>query len=492
MTEVLLHCFSLLDIYYCSIFNLGTLMNKLTSLYAEHIPKLQERSKILQERTRMNNLASLYAEHIETLQQRTKILVEREDIEGIIIHSGQAKHQFLDDMGYPFKVNPHFKAWLPVLDNPNCWLIVNGIDKPKLFFYRPVDFWHKVPNEPSAHWAEYFDIELIQMSDQVKQLLPSDKKKYIYIGEHIEVAEILGFKQINPVAVLNFIHYHRAYKTAYEQECLREANRIAVSGHQAARDAFYAGGAEFEIQHAYLLATRHNENDLPYSNIIALNENCSILHYNQLERITPPEIRSFLIDAGASFNGYAADITRTYAYNKSSEFGELISELNAHQLQVCNGLKPGILYSDLHLDCHVRIAKLLSQFKLVNLSAEAILEKGITKTFFPHGLGHHLGLQVHDVGGKVADYRGTHQAGPEEHPFLRCTRTIEADQVFTIEPGLYFINSLLSDLANNDNAQYINWDKIDNFKPFGGIRIEDNIIVHHDHNENMTRNLGLE
>ncbi len=439
----------------------------------------------------MDKLAENYLAHIAELQKRTKEILLREGLDGLVIHSGQAKRQFLDDMDYPFKVNPQFKAWLPVIDNPHCWLVVNGVDKPKLIFYRPVDFWHKVPDEPNDFWSDAFSIELLQVPDQVEQLLPYDKAKYAYMGECIEVAKALGFEQINPEAVLNYLHYHRAYKTEYELTCLREANRIAVLGHQAARDAFYAGASEYEIQHAYLLATQHSENQMPYGNIVALNQNCAILHYTHLELSKPDQHLSFLIDAGANFNGYAADITRTYDFSRQSQFGELIAALNQHQIELGKGLKPGLKYGELHLDCHVRIATLLNQFGLVNLSPDAILEKGITATFFPHGLGHHLGLQVHDMGGFMADERGTHQAPPEGHPFLRCTRLIEANQVFTIEPGFYFIDSLLADLAKSDNAQYINWDKVAEFKPYGGIRIEDNIIVHNTHNENMTRDLGL-
>jgi Xaa-Pro dipeptidase len=142
----------------------------------------------------MNTLASLYAEHIAILQQRTKALLERENLEGMIIHSGQGKRQFLDDMDYPFKVNPHFKAWLPVLDNPHCWLIVNGIDKPKLIFYCPVDFWHKVAEKPSAYWAEYFEIIFLDVPDKIDKLLPKNKARYIYIGEYVEEAKALGFR----------------------------------------------------------------------------------------------------------------------------------------------------------------------------------------------------------------------------------------------------------------------------------------------------------
>ena len=101
-------------------------------------------------------------------------------------------------------------------------------------------------------------------------------------------------------------------------------------------------------------------------------------------------------------------------------------------------------------------------------------------------------LQVHDMGGFMRDDKGIHQPSPEGHPFLRCTRKIEKNQVFTIEPGLYFIDSLLGDLAQTDSKQFINWEKIESLKPYGGIRIEDNIIVHEDSLENMTRDLALD
>ena len=93
----------------------------------------------------MANFSDTFQQHIETLQKRVSEALERESIDGLIIHSGQGKRHFLDDAYYPFKVNPQFKAWLPVIDNPNCWLIVDGCRKPTLIFYRPVDFWHKVP-----------------------------------------------------------------------------------------------------------------------------------------------------------------------------------------------------------------------------------------------------------------------------------------------------------------------------------------------------------
>ena len=436
------------------------------------------------------DLSSLYKQHIETLQARTREALEREGLDGLVIHSGQSKRLFLDDNHYPFKVNPQFKAWVPIIDNPNSWLVVNGVDKPKLIFYRPVDFWHKVPPEQIGYWTDEVDIHYLKHADAVEKLLPYDKSRYAYVGEYLEVASALGFANVNPDRVLHYFHYHRAYKTDYEIVCMREANTLAAAGHNAAKLAFDNKQSELDIHLSYLKAAKTAENDMPYTSIVALNEHTSVLHYMHCDNQAPKDHLSFLIDAGANCKGYAADITRTYCA-KEHEFSDLINAVDRVTLSLVDALKPGVPYSDIHLLAHEGIAQVLQDAQIVNLDAQDIVDKGISSTFFPHGIGHFLGLQVHDTGGLVADDRGTPKPAPDTHPFLRCTRTVEARQVFTIEPGLYFIDSLLAELRSSEHGQYINWDRVEHFKPFGGIRIEDNIIVHRDRNENMTRDRNL-
>ncbi len=438
----------------------------------------------------MTDLSNHYPAHIAELQRRTKKALYRENLEGLVIHSGKEIKVFLDDYSYPFKVNPHFKAWLPVTDVANCWLIVNGEDKPTLIYYQPVDFWHKVVELSDSYWRDFFDIKILKVASEVDKLLPYDKKGYAYIGEHIEVAKALGFEAINPEPLMNYIHYHRAYKTAYEFACMRQSNALAVKAHQAAEKAFRAGESEFAIQQAYLKAIQYSENNTPYGNIVALNKNAAILHYTALERNRPTNPQSFLIDAGANFNGYAADITRTYAF-KNNKFAELIARMDQLMLKAVDGLTPNKSYVDLHIETYSEIGQVLKEFGFIKVDVDTAVETGIISTFFPHGLGHHLGLQTHDVGGFMADERGTHINAPDNHPFLRTSRTIEANQVFTIEPGLYFIDSLLSELKQSAYAEMINWHNVDAMRPYGGIRIEDNIIVHKNHNENMTRDAGL-
>jgi Xaa-Pro dipeptidase len=133
------------------------------------------------------------------------------------------------------------------------------------------------------------------------------------------------------------------------------------------------------------------------------------------------------------------------------------------------------------------VARILEQFNLIKLPAEAIVDAGISSAFFPHGLGHLLGLQTHDVGGLQAGPAGGLLPRPEGHPFLRTTRTLEEGYVVTIEPGLYFIDALLAQLQAGPNGKFVDWARVDALRKFGGIRIEDNVVAKAAAPENLTR-----
>ncbi|MGL6164505.1 MAG: Xaa-Pro dipeptidase, partial [Aeromonas veronii] len=262
--------------------------------------------------------------------------------------------------------------------------------------------------------------------------------------------------------------------------------------HIAAKDSFMAGASEFEINLAYMKAVGQGANEAPYGNIVAINRNAAILHYTHLSAVRVPdaERHSFLIDAGVDFHGYASDITRTWAWRRG-EFADLIAALDEQQQEIIKEIKPGRRYSELHLQMHHKLARLLQATELVDMSVDEMINTGVTNVFFPHGLGHFLGLQVHDAGGFMQDERGTHLAAPELFPYLRCTRVMEVGQVFTIEPGLYFIDSLLEPLRQGEQGKRVNWIKVEALRPFGGIRIEDNVVLHANGVENMTRQAGL-
>jgi Xaa-Pro dipeptidase len=211
-----------------------------------------------------------------------------------------------------------------------------------------------------------------------------------------------------------------------------------------------------------------------------------VLHYQRLDRRAPEHLRSFLIDAGAQFRGYASDITRTYAA-APGPYAELIEGLNAAQLRLCQEIVAGRDYREVHLSAHRILGDLLLEIGLTKLPGQAALEQGITSVFFPHGIGHLLGLQVHDVGGVLSDAQGGERKRPEGHPYLRLTRMLEPGVVVTVEPGIYLIDSLLSAAHADQRRPHINWGMVEELRPYGGIRIEDNVATTADTPENMTR-----
>jgi Xaa-Pro dipeptidase len=231
------------------------------------------------------------------------------------------------------------------------------------------------------------------------------------------------------------------------------------------------------------------ECELPYNNIVAMNRHSATLHYQGADRtpLAESDIHSLVIDAGADYQGYASDITRSYAY-RAGEYAELVSALDAEQRALVDEIRIGQNFSELHWSAHLRMAKLLSRFEFVHLEAEDIVQSGISRAFFPCGVGHFIGLQVHDVGGYFKNRRGENYTRDEKAPFLRLARTVEARQAFTIEPGIYFMDLLLGELAQSDLSRHINWNKVDSFRHFGGVRVEDCVVVHEDHIENRIEN----
>ena len=432
-------------------------------------------------------LSTIYTAHVTMNKLRHDVALAEAKFDHAVIFSGALHYQFVDDMPYPFKVNPHFKMWAPVTDNPHCWVIYTPGMKPKLLYYQPVDYWHKVADKPTAKWVEKFDLVMIANPDDAKPHIPPGR--VAFIGEWDERFASWGKLTPNPEAVLNSLHFDRAQKTEYEIECLRRANQRGARGHRAAEQAFRDGASEYEIHLAYLRGADSTEEEVPYGNIIALNSNAATLHYyhHTRERIGEGDLHSFLIDAGASYNGYACDITRTYA-RRGGEFQELIDAMDAAQLELVAMCVPNTNYIDVHLAAHRKVADLLVRFGFVkDIDADGAFDKRITSTFLPHGVGHLLGLQVHDVGGFMADKSGKTIPKPEGHPWLRLTRVVDPGWCFTIEPGLYFVESLLGDLQQSENAKYIDWAKVDGFRKYGGIRIEDDVVITETGNENLTR-----
>jgi Xaa-Pro dipeptidase len=433
-----------------------------------------------------SELASTFGAHLASVERRTAEALESCGFSGLLVHSGALLDVFQDDRTYPFQANAPFKVWAPVDDAPDSFVWFAPGARPRLVLHQPRDYWYKSAQTPSGYWVEHFDIRAVPDRAAARAQLPKDLSGAAYIGESFPELAGWGLKAQNPAALMRRLDYVRAAKTAYELVCLRDASRLAVAGHRAAAHAFRAGASEFEIELAFLEACGMREQELPYNPIIALNEGGAVLHYQLLARRPPAEVYSLLIDAGVQSGGYASDITRTYSL-EDADFAALIERMDRMQQALCAGIRAGVDWRDVQLKAHTLTAGVLREADIILCGVEEAVATGVTRVFLPHGIGHLLGLEVHDVGGFMRAPEGGDIPRPDGHPYLRLTRVLEEGFVVTMEPGIYFIDQLLDEARADARAAHINWSRVGALSKFGGVRIEDDLAVTRTGCENLTR-----
>jgi Xaa-Pro dipeptidase len=431
------------------------------------------------------NVDQLYLEHVQTVAQRTDRALAETGFDALVVQAGGPPTLFLDDQDYPYKVNPHFKAWVPILDNPRSVLIYRPGSRPQVLFHQPSDYWHKAATLPREPWTAA--VEIIPMPDPARAFEHWAKLGRVAFIGPCDAFDTAPADTVNHADLLARLHYARAVKTEYEIECMRRASALGALGHRAAAAAFRRGASEYEVHMRYLEACRQREEEMPYNNIVAYNEHGAILHYQHLDRETPAPLRSLLIDAGAQYRGYASDITRTHAAS-NGRFAALVDAVDRAQQNLCSEIVAGRDYREVHLTAHRVLGDVLHEVGLTRITGQEALDRGVTQVFFPHGIGHLLGLQVHDVGGVMGDAHGGELKRPEGHPYLRLTRMLEPGVVVTVEPGIYLIDSLLAAAHENSKRSLIDWSVVDELRPYGGVRIEDNVLTTVSGPENMTRN----
>ena len=418
------------------------------------------------------DLFSLHRAHVQQLSAGVANALDRSGFAAMAVHSGTpVKRTEADDQFWPLRATPHFQHWLPLAE-PGCLLIVAPGRKPVLVRPPQESFWEApAPVETEHFWSSF------EVVDRVPAL-PAGR--VAFIGDDLRAAAALGIADVNPPGLVRALDALRVRKTPYEVECLAEANRRAARGHDELRRLFRdADRSELDLHLAFLGATRQDDAETPYKNIVALGKHAATLHHISYEKRARPA-QSLLLDAGASFAGYGSDVTRTWVKgggSAASTFAQLVAGMEAMQQRLCAAVKPGMGYEDLHDESHRQVASILRDAGISRLPADELVARGITRAFYPHGLGHSLGLQCHDVGCALRPPRA-------DNPFLRNTTQVAPAQVFTIEPGLYFIDALLAPLRSSAD---IDWKLVDEVAQLGGIRIEDDVVVQDAGIRNLTR-----
>jgi Xaa-Pro dipeptidase len=427
--------------------------------------------------------AALFPLHVTRLQAETEKALAATGHDSLVIGSGAPFTYFADDQDAPFRATPHFRHWCP-LDGPHHLLHVVPGRRPRLVRCAPEDYWYEQGGVTETWWQGAFDCEEAPSADDAWRALGRPANA-AYVGNEADRAREAGLSD-NPAALLARLDWTRSYKDEYEVACLEQATVLGARGHRAARAAFTAGASEIEVHRAFVEAVGTTEAALPYTTIVALDEKAATLHYERKRDIRGG--RLLLLDAGAACQGYACDITRTTpASSCDPRFAALVARMDALEQELARAATPGRPYLEVHVLAHRGVARIASELGLLRVPAEEAFDRGLTHPFLPHGVGHHLGIQVHDVAGRQKDASGGSVPPPPEYPFLRNTRTIEPGQVFTIEPGLYFIPMLLRPFRSGPSAAAFDWQLVDELTPFGGVRVEDNILVTASGPRNLTR-----
>jgi len=270
----------------------------------------------------------------------------------------------------------------------------------------------------------------------------------------------------------------RRPKDEHELALLRKASAATAAGFKALVAALRPGVSERELQVELELAfLRAGADRTGYGSIVGIGSHAAVLHFAPgPRRAEPGDV--VLVDAGAEIGRYTADVTRTYRLPGGGDdcffraLHALVHNVEQNAIARC---VPGAEWRDIHQAAALEIAAGLAGLGLLTGSAESLLERDTQALFFPHGIGHMVGLGVRDASGYLPGRIRSDRPGLN---MLRTDLPLEPGYVMTIEPGVYFIPALLQDPALRErHRDAVRWDKVDALLEFGGVRIEDDVLV---------------
>jgi Xaa-Pro dipeptidase len=420
---------------------------------------------------------NLHKAHVDELRFRFDDLFRRfPKLDSIVIHSGLSKPLYsADDQYWPRVNTPHFAYWTPYQATRST-LVIKPSLKPQLIREEHQSFWEG-PTPSSDLWSE----ESFTISECKKLSEFEHYGSLIYIGDDESARPASAWPASEAIDVIRAMDVMRTKKTPYEVECIREATRLALPGHKRLRELFCSSDSPNSHHHLteamlhieYLKVTGQTDFTVPYGVIVGMGRNAGILHHVHYSKNPADRDDSLLVDAGATFHGYASDITRTWVRGSSKaaeHFRELVDGVTRIQKDLAKKFTVGTTYESLHNQAQYDLAKLMIDLGWTTESDSSLVDSGATRCFFPHGLGHSLGLQVHDVAMRFVP-------PADQNASLRNTSVIQAGHVVTVEPGMYFIPTLLTKLKTLSVSSNFNWPLIESLIKFGGVRVEDNLLA---------------
>ena len=435
-------------------------------------------------------------------RNRRKKLCQNLESGFVLILGHQNSPMNFSHNAYPFIQDTNFLYYIGV-NIPDCACLID-VEKNKTIFYMNEKTVHDIiwigKTKSVKSWGEDCG------ADEIKSLseLAIDLKNKLNImyppifraDNKLQINELLDIplnkiEKKSSVMLINAIIHQRSIKTDEEISQIKSALKITNLIHLKAMTLSKPGKYEYEIVAEMEKIIKSNAVKLAYP--IIFTKNGQILHNSVYHnKILDGDL--LLNDSGAnSLLHYASDITRTFPANGkfSNRQKEIYLIVQEMQEAVIKQLKPGVSFKEMHkLSAYIAIQR-LNELGLLKGSCDEALAKGVYGLFYPHGLGHMLGLDVHDMESLGEDMVGYSENIKREAEFgisfLRLGKNLESGFCITVEPGIYFIPELFNQwYKEKKSAHLINYEKFKLYLDFGGIRIEDNIYINDTSSENLS------
>jgi Xaa-Pro dipeptidase len=456
-------------------------------------------SNSLFKKNRMNYLKNLLTKH-NTLEKQSVIVLE----------GGKGIPRYDTDVQtFHFIQDSHF-YYLTGVREPDFYAVLD-ISKQELhlFYQLPEEstkVWQKVPSLEEL--TKKYEIQVYHMNELYDRLNSYNPKKiYLLKGTNsdssleVKTAHLIfpeKYKDLEKIIdtdplIYEYLADTKTRKNDEEVQAMVFSTNITIESHVNIMRNIKNFKNERDIEAHFLgyLAENYYTREFAYPCICGSSKDASTLHYVNNDK--PLKQGSLvLIDMGSRFVGYCADITSTIPINgvfstKQKQIYDLVLLSNR---TVMKELKPGVSWPDMHILAENVILKGLIDIGLINNvdSIEEMSKNRVAYYFMPHGLGHLLGTDVHDAGGYLS-------FTPERRKeiglkSLRTARTLEENMVVTVEPGIYFIQFLLEKaFADEKISKYFNVDALKEYYDFGGVRIEDDVLITKDSCVNLSQNL---
>ncbi|OBT99823.1 hypothetical protein VE01_02178 [Pseudogymnoascus verrucosus] len=408
------------------------------------------------------------------------------------------------DRELPFRQRRYF-YYLSGVDFPDCSLTYD-IETTKLTLYIPAPEPSKIiwlgPTPSIQECLDKYEVDQVSYTCELRNHIfkwaasNSHQKIFLLHPTHAPPSLASITTNLDATALQPAMDEARVIKSAYEISLLRRANAISSSAHRHVLASLHSATNETHLEAVFLQTciAKHAKKQA-YAPIVGSGENASTLHYEaNNEDLAGREL--VCLDASCEWECYAADITRTFPISgtfspEAAAIYEIVTEM---QTRCIEALEPGVIFRDLHdLAMESGIRGLLRLGILKNGTYEEIREAGTGRLFFPHGLGHHLGLETHDVDGAhpllvaTTPCTASLSVPPPPPPPYTHRRKLEAGMVVTVEPGIYISRYAVSVFgADPKHAKFLDFGVIERYYKVGGVRIEDDLLVTEGGCENLT------